>query len=99
MRVRDFHPSYLFFFAPDLFEFLLPSRLESQWSGGKSVLGTEWLLTTPSSLRLALRTSALVMFSLIYVFKHAYSAYFMPGTIPSTLQVLTYSVLPQPQGR
>lgn len=63
------------------------------------MLGTEWLLTTPSSLRLALRTSALVMFSLIYVFKHAYSAYFMPGTIPSTLQVLTYSVLPQPQGR
>ena len=66
MRVKDFHPSFLKFFplAPDLFVFLFPSRLNSQWSGGKSVLGTEWLLPTPSSQCLALGGSALVMCSL-----------------------------------
>lgn len=35
--------------------------------------------------------------SLTYMLKRPHNAYFMPGTIPSTLQVLTYSVSPQPQ--
>lgn len=53
------------------------------------MLRTDWLLTAPSSLRWS-------RFCL-RVLKHPRSAYFVPGTVLSTLQVLTYSVLPQPQ--
>lgn len=48
---------------------------------------TEWLLTTQSPHR----AIAFVMFLLIYLITHLHGAYFMPGTLLSTLQVLTQS--------
>lgn len=62
------------------------------------MLGTEWLRTNPSSLYLALGPTTFDMFLLMCIKASIFIVLIsLPGTILSTLPVLTYSVSPQPQ--